>query len=716
MLVFFHSAPAFAATSPNEVIPQPPKEPIIVNGDDVEYFQEKKMVTGSGNVSIKYKDIELTCDKITVYLDTREAIAEGNVRVTQKGAYFTGERMNYNFETKKGIVLKGYLNSTPFYGKANEVDKIENKDQFKLDGGYITTCDLEKPHYRVRAKQIMLYLGDKVIAKHIFVYIGNVPVLYWPYYVQPLKERKSYITIIPGNKKDWGYYALTSYRYYIDQNNKGDILLDYRTKMGVAEGINHYYETPDIGRGAVKVYYTRENAFVYQSTNAEIDRWRWQVRHEWDMGEGTDTKALFEFNTMSDRDVIKDFFYNEYEEIGANPDNYLTFITQKESYSTQFLIRARMDNFLDVVERLPEFDITVPDNQVFKDIKILKDVPIYYKMNSSAVYLNHEFDNTNTSTPQKDIGDGRVDTYNQISYAAKLFRALSVTPYAALEDTYYSRLATSETNQIRNIFTAGVNNSIKFYKVYDVTSNFLGIDINKLRHVITPTANYFYSPSPTIAPTKINQMDAIDALDKQNGVLLGLENRIQTKRKDSGGNLNSVDLATLLISSTYNFKGTSVTEGDGKFSTIDFKLELIPYEWAYLQGTMSVDPKHSWVQQESIDLVTHWKDKWSLAISDRYEHTDITDTSLISLDGTYQINEKWKIRAYERYNASGGSFEEQEYTLTRDLHCWLAELTYDIGDTGNTGLWLIFKLKAFPQTPIGLKQTYSRPRFGEAGS
>ena len=229
-------------------------------------------------------------------------------------------------------------------------------------------------------------------------------------------------------------------------------------------------------------------------------------------------------------------------------------------------------------------------------------------------------------------------------------------------------------------------------------------------------ANYFYSPSPTIAPTKINQMDAIDALDKQNGVLLGLENRIQTKRKDSGGNLNSVDLATLLISSTYNFKGTSVTEGDGKFSTIDFKLELIPYEWAYLQGTMSVDPKHSWVQQESIDLVTHWKDKWSLAISDRYEHTDITDTSLISLDGTYQINEKWKIRAYERYNASGGSFEEQEYTLTRDLHCWLAELTYDIGDTGNTGLWLIFKLKAFPQTPIGLKQTYSRPRFGEAGS
>ena len=29
------------------------------------------------------------------------------------------------------------------------------------------------------------------------------------------------------------------------------------------------------------------------------------------------------------------------KEIGANPDNYLTFITQKGEYSTQFLLRSR---------------------------------------------------------------------------------------------------------------------------------------------------------------------------------------------------------------------------------------------------------------------------------------------------------------------------------------------------------------------------------------
>ncbi len=699
----------FAEQTTNEITPQPPKEPIIVNGDNVEYFQEKKMVTGSGNVSIKYKDIILTCDKITVYLDTREAIAEGGVRITQKGAYFTGERMNYNFETKKGIVLQGYINAKPFYGRADEVNKIENKDNFRLKEGYVTTCDLEKPHYRVRSKELMIYLGDKIVARHIVIYVKNVPVLYWPYYVQPLKEKKSHITIIPGQMKDWGYYALTSYRYYIDGKNKGDLLLDYRTKKGIAEGVNHYYETRDIGRGAIKLYYTRENAFVYEPMSPEIDRWRWQVRHEWDLGEETDTKALLEFNTMSDRDVVKDYFYNEYEELGATPDNYLAFITQKESYSTQFLIRKRFDKFLNVLERMPEFSITIPNNNIFKN------TPIYYSGNASFAYLNNTFDNTNTSAPQKDIGVGRVDAYNRLSYVTKLFRSLSVTPYAAIEDTYYSR-TTSGPNRTRNIFSAGVDNSVKFYKIYNVTTDFLGLNINKLRHIINPTVNYFYVHEPTIDPSKIHQMDAVDALAKSNGFTLGLENRLQTKRMEAGS-MKSVDLATLLIDTTYTFtlKKDSFEAKDDHFSSINFDLELIPYSWAYLKATMSVDPKHYWVQDGSIDLVSTWQEKWSLAIGTRYEHTVSTESTLLTADGTYKINEKWKVRAYERYNTITAAFEEQEYTFVRDLHCWLCELTYRVDNNGNQGLWLVFKLKAFPETPIGLRQTYSRPRFGEAG-
>ena len=58
-----------------------PKAPIVVNGDKVEYFHEQKKVIGTGNISIDYEDVKLTCKQVTVYLDTREAIAEGDVKI-----------------------------------------------------------------------------------------------------------------------------------------------------------------------------------------------------------------------------------------------------------------------------------------------------------------------------------------------------------------------------------------------------------------------------------------------------------------------------------------------------------------------------------------------------------------------------------------------------------------------------------------------------------
>lgn len=705
---------ASAIQSANDIAPQVPKEPIVVNGDNVEYFHEKKMVTGTGNVSIEYKDIKLTCDKITVYLDTRESVAEGNVRVTQKGAYFTGERMNYNFDTKKGTVIKGYLNAKPFYGKADDVEKLAVKDQFNMSRGYVTTCDLDNPHYRLQAKRVEIYLNDKVVAKHLVFYIKNMPVAYLPYYVQPLKDKKSHITVIPGQSKDWGYYALTSYRYYLDDKNRGDILLDYRSKRGLAEGVNHYYDLGDIGNGAFKFYYTHENDILaYEKMGPVRNRYRWQGRHEWELPEGTDTNMLLEFNKMSDADMIKDFIYNEYEELGANPDNYLTFITQKEFFSTQFLVRKRFDKFLNVVERLPEFSIDIPDNN------ILKNTAIYYRANASAAYLNQTYDNTNMPTSQKDVASGRIDAYNRLSYAARFFRSLAITPYAAVESTYYSKTNTDQTNLVRNAFSFGVDNSVKLYKIYDVTTNFLDLNINKLRHIITPTVNYYYVHRPTVTPDKLYQFDSIDALARANGFAFGLENRLQTKRGDFEGNMNSVDLATLRISTNYDFilKQNSFEAKYDKFSNILFDLELIPYDWAYMKSQMSIDTKHYWVQNYNIDLVAHWKDKWSLAVSDRYERTDLLkDNNLVTLDATYRVNDKWKLRAYERFNSTVGSLEEQEYTIIRDLHCWLLEFTFNSQVGGNDSIWLVFKLKAFPETPIGLKRTYSRPRFGEAGA
>lgn len=710
ILVLLCASSAVYAASPNEIVPQAPKEPIIVNGDNVEYFHEKKMVTGAGNISIKYKDIELTCDKITVYLDTREALAEGNVRVTQKDAYFTGERMNYNFDTKKGTVLNGYLSARPFYGKAEKVEKVERKDEYIMERGYATTCDLDEPHYRLQARRVEIYLNDKVVAKHIVVFVGNVPVLYWPYYVQPLKQKKSYVNVMAGKKKEWGYYALTSYRYNVNDALKGDAMLDYRTKdgLGLAGGINNYHDFGKMGKGAFKVYYTKEDGKGDDNDhpNEIIHRYRYQLRHIWDMGEGTDTTAIMEFNKLSDRDIIKDYFYNEYAELGDDPDNYVTFLTKKPEYTTEFLIRKRVNKFQSVVERLPEYKLNI------NNIALIKDVPLYYTGVTSGVYLKQRLPADGTN--QKGIDVVRFDTNNQLSYVFRFFRTFTVTPYIGSEETYYSKTNGGESNKIRTVLNAGVNNTIKFYRTFDFSTNFLGLDINKLRHVVTPTANYIYTHQPAIGPNKLYQLDEIDAVDKQNYISLGLENRLQTKRKNK-----SVDLATLMINSDYHFRmkkdvGTIFEE---KFRNVDLQLELIPYDWLYSVSRLSYSTKNAAVRTASIDITGGISDKWSVSARYDYEKEIEGINNLLTADTMYKFNDKWRIRAYQTYSLFKGSLTDQEYTIYRDLHCFIAELTLDFSSTSdrdNIGLWFAIRLKAFPETPIGLKQTYSRPRFGSA--
>ncbi len=687
------------------------KEPITVHGDKVEYFQEKKMVLASDNIVITYGDVTMTCDKITVYLDTKEAIAEGNVKITQKGAYFTGDKINYNFEKRTAQVINGYVNAKPFYGKAKKMGKASDT-QFMLENGYATTCELEKPHYRIQAEEVKIYLDDKVVARNIFFYVGKIPLLYLPYYIQPLKERSAHFTVLAGKEKNWGYYALSSLRYYFSEICKGRFRLDYRTKKGLAEGVDNYFTTKTLGNGSAKFYFAHENDAAAYSPSGEVkSRWRTQVRHRWDITD--DTVSIFEFNQLSDPDVIKDYFYKEFEEEGA-PDTYLSVTTTKSDYTANFLVRKRVDRFFTVVERLPEFKIDIRNYRIGTS-------PIYYKAEASGTFLNQTF--AKNIQDQKDIGVARVDTYNQLAYASKVLGFLSATPYAGTRQTFYSRTRWGDTNLIRGIFQTGVDMSTKFYRIYDVESKPYGIEIHGLRHIITPTANYYYTYKPTIVPDNLYQFDEIDAFDKANGVKLALENKLQTKRpRGIDGASESVDLATLIVSSDYMFrlKKNNASFKSQKFKTVDLQLELNPYPWMFALWKSTINTKDALIESSSVDITASGGDAWSLGFGHRYEFVRSEKSSLITYDASYRISPKWKVRGYGRFEIDKGKVQEQEYTIYRDLHCWLVELTYNIKEgMRNQSIFFVMRLKAFPEVPIGFRQSYNRPqpgRLSEGGS
>jgi len=677
-------------------------EPVVVKGDKVEYFHNQKKVSGIGNVSITYGDVKLTCDKISVYTDTKEAVCEGNVKITQPGISMEGDKINYNFSTKKGYALGSEVQAKPFYGGAARVEQAGEKD-FRLEHGYITTCDLENPHYRIEAKSLEIFLNRKIVAKHIVFYIGEVPVFYLPIYVQPLGKKFPEVTIVPGRTTDWGYYALTAWRVYFNEASKGFINLDYREKKGLSEGAEYQYKTEDLGEGVGRVYYTHENdALTFTKKDEKTkNRWRIQYRHELNLAQ--DTTCTLAFNKLSDRDIIKDYLYREYEE-EPQPDNYVIVQTAKPNYVFTLFARKRFNDFFNVVERLPEAKLEINSQRLWR-------TNFYYQSESSLTNFAKMYQKSDERSSDESL---RMDTLQKLSYAARFFRFLNVTPFAATRQTYYSRNRWKETSRFRGVYEWGVEVSSRFHRVFNVYTDIWGLDVNKLKHIVAPYVKFLHRHQPTISPSNLYQFDEIDAIDYYNGFELFLESKLQTKRQ-SGKEMQVADLARFTVGTDYTFRQTKNFfgfKGVGKFGDVRFTLEMWPYTWFALDSKMVLDDKYGRLKSADLDVNIDLGKKFTLGVGQRYETTENEATSQLTGEMFYNLNEDWKCKIYQRFDWATSKWLEQEYTIFKDLHCWIAEFTFDVRH-GDYTAWLIFRLKAFPDVPIGLlKTTYRRPQPG----
>src|SRR3989338_7835589 len=104
-------------------------EPVVINGDTVEYSEEGKTAIANGNVVITYQDIKLTCKKAVFHADTKEVSAEGDVKLTQGKNLLNGEHIIYNVETKGG-------------GREEKKKKKKKKKGEKKEGKKINTLSL----------------------------------------------------------------------------------------------------------------------------------------------------------------------------------------------------------------------------------------------------------------------------------------------------------------------------------------------------------------------------------------------------------------------------------------------------------------------------------------------------------------------------------------------------------------------------------------------
>lgn len=704
---------AFAAGAPEEA-------PMLVNGDRIEYTQELNTVTIEGNVEVTKGDTVLTCDKAVVNTLTNDAHAEGNVILRDKQGIINARSFDYNFKKKAGQAFDARVAYPPYYG-AGPIAKRISENEIEIINGYMTTCDREHPHYRMQSRRAEIFPEDKVTAKAMTMRIGNTPVVYMPKYTQNLKDDRMHVQVTPGKSKDWGLFLLTAWRYDLLNNSGGRIHLDYRERKDLAWGIDNFYDTKVAGKGYFKTYYMnermlgRKHLYKYPRVlrqTSDTQRYRIQWRHKWDVDKNT--YYLLEYHKISDPTFIKDYFLREYEKNGQ-PPSYILFNHYLPDYSAlSILTQKRTNRIFSETEKLPEVKYDRPNTRIF-------ETPLYLSSSASYASFNRKKATLPADTDwEADEANQRIDAYKRLSIPFKL-AFLDFNPFIGSRETYYRRIAGREVGIFREAWDSGSDITTRFYRIFNVDVEMFGIKINKLRHIISPAVNYSYTHPPTVSTTKLLQFDGTDSIGETNQLSFSLENKLQTKRQDMPADgpdastaglqpLKTVDFMRFVASSNYSFN----IEGRKKrlSDTITFDLEMLPNDWMRFESDATLDRRKRYFTFANFDLKASGK-KVSFGGGYRYERKS---SSQMTGEILFDLIKGWSFKVYQRLQFKGNSLvKEQDYSLSKELHCWILDIKYNVlRDRGET-IWFALRLKAFPEMSIDYGQTYHEPKPGSQG-
>src|SRR5438067_12013906 len=235
-------------------IKTPEKAPIEITSTGQTTY-EAGLATARGNVAIHVGDTDIYADYAQYNTTTHEVELHGNVRIYRGLNFYTAESGVYNIDTKQLRATNAKTVSQPYFLSGEGVTTI-SENAYRITNGTFTTHDSSKPDFHIRAHTIRVYENDRVIFQNVTLYIGRVPVFWWPYMYQSLNDSFSFL-VSPAYLSSWGPSLLTQVSFPITEQIRARLRLDYRGRRGLAVGLDSTidYGKDDSSTAKIRSYY-----------------------------------------------------------------------------------------------------------------------------------------------------------------------------------------------------------------------------------------------------------------------------------------------------------------------------------------------------------------------------------------------------------------------------------------------------------------------------
>lgn len=701
-------------------------------GGQIEWDSKTGMFVATNGVQVTYGDAVLTADAAQGNVTTGDVLAAGHVRILWDELVWAGDSIRLNFKTRQMQAEVFRAGRAPVFAAGEQLG-VENlggeltNNIYTAQNAFVTTDDIANPAERVRASAIKIIPGKSIEARNAVLYLGNVPVFYFPYYKHRLDGNENRFDFTPGYRTRFGAFLLSSYIWRLNDTVDGVLHADYRSKRGGAGGADLNLHLGPWGEAALSYYYLHDEDPDYDDPAVvpPVNRQRFGLGYDATPYTNLNFKAQVAY--LSDSLLLHDFFEQDYR-LNPQPSTFVEINKLFSNFSLDVLTVVRINEFFETVERLPDVQLTAFRQQVL-------DTPLYYDSQSSIGYYNREFAMTNGIPSAPDYAAGRLDTYHQITLPQTFFGWLNVSPRVGGRWSYYGEESgPGGTNDAtpRTVFNTGAEATFKVSRLWaGATNGWLALD--GLRHIVEPSLNYVYVPSPSVAPVELPQFDyvqpslrplpiefpdynSIDSIDSQNVIRMGLRNRFQTKR---AGNLEN-----FLFWDLYTDWRLDPDPDQSTFADLYSDVVFRPRTWLTFESEMRYDVARGVLAATQHTLTLRPNEIWSWSLSHWYLNDEASATLTPGESGNnllistiyYKLNENWGIRAMHQYEIREGVLQQQSYAIYRDLRSWTAALAFrvqnDEGSPNDLTVAFTFSLKAAPKMSVGGDTVHSKGLLG----
>lgn len=501
--------------------------------DSLVYDAKNKVAHLYGSAQVKYENMDLASDRISMDIDksnvkamgTADSTAEGGVKgkpVFKMGSdEYDTDTIKFNFKSKKALINNVYTEQQDGFLSGMR-SKRDSSGVIYLQHGRYTTCDDPHPDFYISLSRAKVRPGKDVVFGPAYLVVCDVPMPFAiPYGFFPFTKSYSSGFIMPtyGDESDRGFY-LRDGGYYFAINDKWDLKL-----------LGEIYTKGSWGLSAASNYrkrykYSGSFYFSYQDTKTgdkgmpdfteqESFKLQWSHRQDSKANPYSSLSASVNFASTSYERNNLNSLYNPQSMTQSTRTSSVNWSTTFSSIGMSLTATTNLSQnmrYSSLAVTLPDLNINIARFYPFRRKKMVGDERWYEKIALS--YTGHV---SNSISTKEDllfksnlIKDWRNGWEHRIPVSANftLFKYINISPNFNFTDRMYTNKVTKSWDEQKQVEVAdttygfhnvynwnmSISASTKLYGFWVPNRKLFGDKIQAIRHVLSPTVSFSYAP------------------------------------------------------------------------------------------------------------------------------------------------------------------------------------------------------------------------------